>query len=137
MTVIERHKLEPVNGEYHFTAEMAAEMMAEAVAINEAEGTGMNAEKLEDLLAVVEGKPQPNNSGWEQAEDDVMITDDEEAFCRQLRRLLKEQRPHYWNAVRSMAEVMMEIAKLGLNMEDAEARKELAMLFVAQERLTN
>ena len=32
MAVIERHKLEPVNGEYHFTDEM----LAEAAAIDEA-----------------------------------------------------------------------------------------------------
>jgi hypothetical protein len=58
MTVIERHKLVPVNNEYQLTNEM----LAEAAAIDERRGTGPSPEKLRELQAVVEGRGGP---GWE------------------------------------------------------------------------
>jgi hypothetical protein len=51
MAVIRRHKLEPVNGEYHFSDEMAAE----AAAIDEANGN-LTPEKVEELKAATEGR---------------------------------------------------------------------------------
>jgi hypothetical protein len=65
MAVIERHKLEPVNGEYHFTDEM----LAEAAAIDEAWGDRpLSPEQLEDLKAAMEGKP--NSGKWEEVDLD-------------------------------------------------------------------
>jgi hypothetical protein len=56
MTVIERHKLVPVNDEYQLTNEM----LAEALAIDERRGTGPSPEKLAELKAVIEGKGGPD-----------------------------------------------------------------------------
>jgi hypothetical protein len=53
MAVIERHKLEPVNGEYHFTDEM----LAEAAAIDETWGDRMPPKELEDLKAAWRASP--------------------------------------------------------------------------------
>ena len=64
MAVIERHKLEPVNGEYHFTDEM----LAEAAAIDEAWGDRMPPEELEDLKAALEGNP--NSGDWAVVDQD-------------------------------------------------------------------
>jgi hypothetical protein len=63
LTTIRRHKLEPVNGEYQITGEI----IAEAAAVDEAQGTGMPASKLEDLKAAIEGKP--NSGDWEEANE--------------------------------------------------------------------
>jgi hypothetical protein len=52
MTVIERHKLKPVNGEY----QISNEMIAEAMAIDEARGTGPSSEKLAELEAAAKGQ---------------------------------------------------------------------------------
>jgi hypothetical protein len=58
MTVIERHKLEPVDGEYKLTNDM----LAEALAIDERRGTGPSPEKLREIQDVVEGRGGPS---WE------------------------------------------------------------------------
>jgi hypothetical protein len=133
MTVVERHKLKPVNGEYQLTDEM----MAEAAAIDEASGTGMTPEKLADLLAAINGKPQPNDGGWElvfgeeRIGSQAMDVDVEkvEAFTRRINAFLKEERPHYLVAIGAMATVMTDIARLGLGLEDEQARSMLAGLF--------
>jgi hypothetical protein len=64
MTVIKRHKIEPVNGQYHFTIEMAAE----AAAIDEARGMirDVPPEEFDDLKAAIEGRP--NSGKWEAVE---------------------------------------------------------------------
>jgi hypothetical protein len=68
--VIEHHGLEAADGQYQFTAEMPAH----AIAIDEARGVsiaGMSPKKLaEDLKAAIEGKPQPNGTGWEEVEEE-------------------------------------------------------------------
>jgi hypothetical protein len=66
-TVIERHKLEAVNGEYQLTAEM----LAEAEAIDEAHGTRPSPEKLAELKAATEGKAP----GWEEVGEEETIAD--------------------------------------------------------------
>jgi hypothetical protein len=58
MTVIERHKLEPVDNEYKITHEM----VAEALAIDERRGTGPSPEKLREIQDIVEGRAGPD---WE------------------------------------------------------------------------
>jgi hypothetical protein len=63
MTVIERHKLKPSGGQYHFTDEMASE----AIAIDEAKGTGMSKAELEDLKAAIERRP--NSGDWKEADN--------------------------------------------------------------------
>jgi hypothetical protein len=60
--VIERRKLEPVDGQYHLTDEM----FAEAAAIDERAGRRPSPEKIAELKAVAEGRPPPN---WEWADD--------------------------------------------------------------------
>ena len=63
--VIERHKLEPVNGEYQITDEM----IAEATAIDEARGNRPPpSSSMEDLKAAIEGKP--NSGAWEDVDLD-------------------------------------------------------------------
>jgi hypothetical protein len=62
--VIERHKLEPVNGEY----QISEELIAEAAAIDEARGERIPPELVADLGATVEGK---SNSGkWQETDPD-------------------------------------------------------------------
>ena len=63
MTVIRRHKLEPVNGEFQITDEM----FAEAAAIDEGQGNSMSPEKFEDLKAAIEGRP--NSRAWKRVND--------------------------------------------------------------------
>ena len=63
VTVICRHKLQPVDGEL----EVTDEMFAEAAAIDERQGTGMSSDKFEDLKAAIDGKP--NSGDWKQLDD--------------------------------------------------------------------
>jgi hypothetical protein len=64
--VIEHYGLQGADGNYKFTAEM----LAHAMAIDEMQGTtptlflGMTPKKAEDLEAALNGKPQPNGTGW-------------------------------------------------------------------------
>ena len=59
--VIERHQLKPVNGEY----QISNEMIAEAMAIDEARGTDPSPKKLAELEAAMKGRA----SGWEIVEE--------------------------------------------------------------------
>lgn len=69
--VIERHKLEPVNGEYQITDEM----IAEATAIDEARGNRPPpSSSMEDLKAAIEGKP--NSGAWEDVDLDEIARSD-------------------------------------------------------------
>jgi hypothetical protein len=65
LNIIERHKLEPVNGEFHFTDEM----IAEAAAIDEANGD-LTPEKLEELQAAIEGR----HDKWREADPDELLS---------------------------------------------------------------
>src|SRR5262245_13882357 len=69
-----------------------------------------------------------------EAERDAETDDDEEerikAFVRQLYKLLGEQKPSYRVALGSMVVMMLEIATLGMDMDDATARSMLAKLFI-------
>ena len=58
---IERHKLEPVDGEY----QLIDEMLAEAAALDERRGTRPSPEKLAEWKAGVEGMAP----GWEKTYD--------------------------------------------------------------------
>jgi hypothetical protein len=129
--VVERHKLEPVNGEYHFTDEM----LAEAAAIDEAWGDRMPPEELKDLKAALEGKP--NSGDWEEVLDDIAeeqsrnrtrsheaTTDDAyDDFIVKLRRLLVEERPPHELALRAATHMAVGLAvpELGMDAPTAKA----------------
>jgi hypothetical protein len=122
MAVIERHKLEPVNGEYHFTDEM----LAEAAAIDEAWGERMPPEKLEDLKAAIEGKP--NSGDWEEVDpyeiaEEVMTDDAYADFLVKLRELLVEERPPHELALRAATHIAvgLAVAELGMDAPTAKA----------------
>jgi hypothetical protein len=122
MAVIERHKLEPVNGEYHFTDEM----LAEATAIDEAWGDRMPPEQLEDLKAAMEGKP--NSGDWEKVDPDEIaeqvMTDDMYAdFLTKLHDLFMKERPPHELALRAATHVAvgLAVAELGIDAPSAKA----------------
>ena len=119
MAVIERHKLEPVNGEYHFTDEM----LAEAAAIDEAWGDRMPPKQLEDLKAAMEGKP--NSGDWEEVDLDEIAeersrdrtrsqevtTDDAYAdLLVKLRKLFVEEQPPHELALRLTTHMAVGLA---------------------------
>jgi hypothetical protein len=70
MTVIERHKLKPVDGEYKLTNDM----LAEALAIDERRGTGPSPEKLREIQDVVEGRGGPD---WEMKSIEDLRSEDD------------------------------------------------------------
>jgi hypothetical protein len=71
MAVIEKHKVEPINGEYMITDKM----MKEAGELDKAwrdrgdkRGKPISPESLEDFIATIEGKP--NSGNWKPADEE-------------------------------------------------------------------
>jgi len=105
MTVIKNHKLMPVNGEYKLTEEM----IAEATAIDEKQGTSIPPNKVAELRVMAE-------------RDDDEVDD----FAKKVEQLLVRERPGYGTAVSALTKVAMSIAENGMDMDHDAARSYLA-----------
>jgi hypothetical protein len=117
MTVIKRHKLEPINGEWHITKEM----IAEAAAIDERQG--QKPPSPEKLAAIVEGR-EPD---WEVVDEEDLIdmsqTDDAyRSFLPKLRKLFIEEKPPHEVALRIATHMAVGLAVVELGWDPQTAK---------------
>jgi hypothetical protein len=127
MTVIRRHKLQPVNDEFQITDEM----FAEAAAIDERHGgTGVPPELIEDLYATIEGRP--NSGVWKPVDPDdfsetkMRAVSTEDAaysdFLVKLRKLLTEEQPPHELALRIATHMAVGLAVVELGWDAQKAK---------------
>jgi hypothetical protein len=131
--MIERHKLRPVNGEFHFSSEQ----LDEAIAYDKERGTKptTSPEALADLKAMLEGKP--NSGDWQEMDMDEIerqeaidrskmrkvMTDDAYAnFLKKLHNLFVEEQPPHELALQLTTHMAVGLAVAELKMDTPAAK---------------